>query len=189
MNKEQYKAHLRQRLYEGDIPTIDRSPTNNILNAGIDLINGGIGIANTARSIFGPSATELIANGLTDSRNSGTDIITNDTSALRYAARDIPGVAAVERKMAEAGYFPKGGFYDRNNDGKEDSVYMREYQAKLAKMTPAEREAYQTKSADQILRFLVPNPRVVPPILKKTIMGHEGEIPNSDPLPSDTQRA
>lgn len=165
MNKEQYKAHFRQRLYEGIVDHV------------VDKVEG---YYNKARSIFGTSPGELVLAATKDLMNprlSVTDTITNDTSALRYAARDIPGVAAVEKKVAEAGYFPKGGFYDRNSDGKEDDVARREQQAKLEKMTPKERAA--------ALR-----PEVPPfPGSGRKQVGHPGEIPNSDPLPSDTQRA
>ena len=170
MNKEQYKAHFRQRLYEGDV---------------IDKVKSIAGEAYArARNVFGPSPGELVVRAvrdLMDPRQSVTDTITNDTSNLRYGARDIPGVAAVEKKVAEAGYFPKGGFYDRNNDGKEDDVVMREHQAKLAKMTPEERVSFERAAAVQRIPFKGRAP--------KLHVGHPGEIPNSDPLPSDTQRA
>ena len=166
MNKEQYKAYFRQRLYEGDV---------------IDKVKSIAGeVSARARNVFGPSPGELLVlavKDLMDPRQSVTDTITNDTSNLRYAARDIPGVAAVEKAVAENGYFPKGGFYDRNNDGKEDNADMREHQAKLAKMTPEERAA----AVQRIGPFKGISP--------KLHVGHPGEIPNSDPLPSDTQRA
>ena len=107
--------------------------------------------------------------------------ITNDTSSFRYGLRNIPGVAAVEKKVAEAGYFPTGGFYDRNSDGKEDDVESskRASQAAAAKSykTPKQKEDDSRPYKDDSQ-----TPR-------KTITGHPGEIPNSDPLPSDTQRA
>ena len=166
--KEQYKAHFRQRLYEGDV---------------IDKVKSIAGEAYArARNVFGPPPGELLVLAVKDlMRRSVTDTITNDTSNLRYAARDIPGVAAVEKAVAENGYFPKGGFYDRNNDGKEDDVARREHQAKLAKMTPEERVSFERAAAVQRIPFKGKAP--------KLHVGHPGEIPNSDPLPSDTQRA
>ena len=89
MNKEQYKAHFRQRLYEGDV---------------IDKVKSIAGEAYArARNVFGPSPGELVfraVQDLMDPRQSVTDTITNVTSNLRYGVRDIPGVAAVEKAVA-----------------------------------------------------------------------------------------